>query len=348
MTDKRRPTMMDVATLSGVSQTTVSLVLNGIAEARVSDETIARVKKAAKSLNYTHAVGREGSGVRPDNAVVGMIVDEMATDPWMAIALEGVREKGAATGHDVVIFVTSGDAEAETTAVRTLTKLNLAGLIYGTIQTRAVTPPAPVLEQHVVLLNCYMPNRTMPSVTPGEVVGGRTATQHLIELGHRRIGVIQGEDWMDASKDRLKGYRQALAGADISFDESLVRPGNWEPSAGYAQTMELMRLARPPSSIFCCNDLMALGCIEALKELGKRIPEDVSVVGYDDREFAQFVHPSLTTVILPHFEMGVLAAELLLERIDSPGKSPPQLKAECPLVVRDSAGPPPSQQPSGS
>lgn len=343
MTDKRKSTMTDVATLAGVSQTTVSLVLNGIAEARVSDETIARVKKAAKSLSYAHAIRRTGTGARQDSGVVGFIVDEMSTDPWMAMALDGVREKIAESGQDVVTFVTSGDADAEATAIRTLAKLNLTGVIYGTIQTRAVTPLAAVLEQHAVLLNCYLPDRSIPSVTPGEVVGGRRATQHLIQLGHGRIAIIQGEDWMDASRDRLKGYRQALAAADISFNESLVRPGNWEPSAGYAQTIELMRLSKPPSAIFCCNDLMALGCLEALRELGKRIPEDVSVVGYDNREIAQFIHPSLTTILLPHFEMGVQAAELLLERVDQPGTPAAQLKSECPLIERESAGPPPPQ-----
>jgi LacI family transcriptional regulator len=339
--DKRRPTMTDVATLAGVSQTTVSIVLNGIAEARVSDETIARVRKAAKSLNYVHAVRRVSSAERKETSIVGFIVDEMSTDPWMAIALDGIREKAAESGQDVMTFVTSGDAEAEATAVRTLTKLNLTGVIYGTIQTRAVTPAAEVLEQHVVLLNCFVTDRSIPSITPGEVVGGRNATQHLIELGHRRIAIIQGEDWMDASKDRLKGYKQALAAADIGFDAKLVRPGNWEPSAGYAQTMELMKLAKPPSAIFCCNDLMALGCLEALKELGKRIPEDVSIFGYDDREIAQFVHPSLSTVLLPHHEMGAMSVELLMERIDHPGVSSAQLKSDCPLVIRKSAGAPP-------
>lgn len=340
MIDKRKPTMTDVAALAGVSQTTVSLVLNGIAEARVSDETIARVRKAAKSLNYAHAVRRNLPGTRQDGSVIGFIIDEVATDPWMAIALDGIREKTAVSGQDVLTFVTSGDAEAEATAIRTLGKLNLTGVIYGTIQTRAVTPAPAVLAQNVVLLNCYLADRSAASVTPGEVVGGRCATQHLIDLGHKRIAIIQGEEWMDASKDRLKGYRQALAAADLAVDETLIRPGNWEPSAGYAQTLELMRLNQPPSGIFCCNDLMALGCIEALKELGKNIPRDVSVIGYDDREIAQFIHPPLTTILLPHFEMGSLAVELLLERIEQPGLPPAQLKAECPLVARNSAGPP--------
>ena len=259
MNDKRKPTMIDVAALAGVSQTTVSLVLNGIAEARVSDETIARVKKAVRSLNYAHAVRRPTGSQRQDAAVIGFVVDEISTDPWMAVALDGIRERTAATGQDVITFVTSGDVDAESAAVRSLQKLNLTGIIYGTIQTRSVTLSTAMQGQHVVLLNAYVADRLVPSVTPGEVVGGRSATQHLIELGHKRIAIIQGEDLMEASKDRLKGYRQGLASADILFDQVLVRPGNWEPSAGYTQTKELMALASPPTAIFCCNDLMALG-----------------------------------------------------------------------------------------
>lgn len=340
MPESRRPTMMDVAAAAGVSQTTVSLVLNGIAEARVSEETIERVRKAAEALNYSHNARRSGADERRDAVVIGFIVDEISTDPWMALALEGAREKAAEEGCEMVTFVTNGDAKAELSAVHMLLKLNFSGLIYGAIQTRAVTPPPPLLARSTVLLNCYVEGRNVPSVTPGEVVGGRSATQHLIDLGHRRIAIIQGEEWMDASRDRLKGYRQALSAADMPFDEALVRPGNWEPSAGYEQTLALMGIANPPTAIFCSNDMMALGCYQALRTRGLSVPQDVSVVGYDDREVAQFLHPPLTTVLLPHYDMGAMAVELLLERISASEKSSPQLKAECPLVVRNSAGPP--------
>ena len=127
-------------------------------------------------------------------------------------------------------------------------------------------------------MNCYTADRSLPSIMPGEILGGQTATSRLIRAGHRRIGLIEGEVWMDASRDRLKGYRQALANAEILYDPDLVRPGNWEPSAGYEQTHQLMNLKDPPTAIFCSNDLMALGCYEALKELGERIPEDVAVM----------------------------------------------------------------------
>ena len=340
MTRPRRPTMMDVAAKAGVSQTTVSLVLNGIAEARVSAETTRRVHEAAEALGYVHNARSAADVPFVNQPVIGFIVDEVATDPWMALALEGARERAISQGIEILTVVTNGDAAAEAAAVARLSKLNLAGLIYGAIQTRAVTPPAPMLDRPLVLLNCHLDSYAVPSVVPGEVVGGRSATQHLIRLGHRRIAIIQGEAWMEASRDRLKGYRQALAAADIAFDEQLVRPGNWEPSAGYEQTIALMQLPAPPTAIFCSNDMMALGSYEALRTLGLRIPDDVSVVGYDDRELAQFLHPPLTTVLLPHYEMGATAVELLLEFVESPGRAPPQLKVECPLVVRQSAAAP--------
>ena len=164
-----------------------------------------------------------------------------------------------------------------------------------------------------VLLNCHAANGSLASVVPGEVAGGHAATDVLIRAGHRRIGYINGEASMEASRHRLRGYRQALATADLPFDPDLVREGNWQPLSGYEATLALMALPSPPTAIFCANDLMAVGCYEALRELGLRIPEDVAVMGYDDREIAQHLHPPLSSVLLPHFEMGSIAAEILID-----------------------------------
>ena len=141
---------------------------------------------------------------------------------------------------------------------------------------------------------------------------------------------------MEASRNRLKGYRQALAAADLPFDPELTRDGNWQPVSGYERTHELMRLPSPPTAIFCANDLMAIGCYEALRELGLRIPDDVAVMGYDDREIARHLHPPLTTVLLPHFEMGTIAAEMLFDAAVRPTARPEQVKVECVLVKRSS------------
>ncbi len=328
--------MTDIAALAGVSQTTVSLVLNNALGARLSGQTRQRVLGAAKQLGYRLIKRGVSKAATTDAAAIGFMVDEMSTDPWCAMALDGAREKAWEHGLTISVAVTRGDAEMEQAAHAQFLQQPLLGLIYGTIQTRQITPSPALSRIPTVLLNCYVTDRSLPSIVPGEVLGGRTATERLIQAGHRRVGLIQGEAWMDAMRDRLKGYRQTLASHEIPFDPALVRPGNWEPSAGFEQTHELMKLADPPTAIFCANDLTALGCFEALKELGLRIPEDVAVIGYDDREIAQFMRPPLTTILLPHFEMGTLAVEYILDHADRPEKRAAQLKVECPLIERGS------------
>ena len=334
--------MTDIASLAGVSQTTVSLVLNDALGARLADQTRERVLDAAKALDYKLVKRGARKLSATDATVIGFVVDEMSTDPWCAIALDGARDKAWEYGLTVRVAVTRGDAEMEQAVLAQMTSQSLLGLIFGTIQTREIKPSPALFRIATVLLNCHVSDRSLPSITPDEVQGGRTATERLILAGHRRIALIEGEVWMEASRDRLEGYRQALTHAEIPFDPVLVRPGNWEPSTGYEQTHRLMKLSKPPSAIFCANDLMALGSYEALKELGLRIPADVSVVGYDDREMARSMRPPLTTVLLPHLEMGTLAAETIVAQANRPSGRPPQIKVECPLVERDSVGPAPA------
>src|SRR4029079_8540468 len=191
------------------------------------------------------------------------------------------------------------------------------------------------------LLNCYTEPRKHISILPSEVAGGFAATAHLTELGHRRIAFINGEPWMDASVDRLKGYQQALATVDVAFDPALVRYGDWLPLTGYQHTLDLLALDDRPSAIFCGNDLMAIGALEAISELGLRVPDDVSVMGYDDQELARYTHPPLSTLVLPNYEMGRRAAEALLDTVVH-GKSlkAMTLKVDGPLVPRGSTSAP--------
>ena len=331
----RRPTMIDVANEARVSQTTVSLVLNHADGARLSADTRERVAKAAAKLGYRP--GRRGGASTNQRAqTIAFICDEISTDPWTAIGFDGVREKAWERGYTVTIMATRGDADMESAALAQLAAQPLAGLVYATINTRLIHTPRDLPDLPTVLLNCHVADASLPSVVPGEVAGGHSATDYLIRAGHKRIGYINGESTMEASRQRLKGFRQALATADLPFDPDLMREGNWQPLSGYEATLELMRLPSPPTAIFCANDLMAIGCYDALRELELRVPDDVAVMGYDDREIAQHIHPPLTTVLLPHFEMGALAAEILFDAIDRPGARPPQLKVECPIVERRS------------
>lgn len=326
--------MTDVARRAGVSQTTVSLVLNEADGARVSSETRARVLRAAERLGYR--MQRDRAPQRSDLRLIGMLVDQISTDPWTAIALDGARERAAEFGVALSIAVTGGVPGTEDAMIDQWRRLSLAGVIYATINTRLVSVPSRLAAIPTILLNCYAADRALLSVVPGEVAGGHTAAERLIRAGHERIGFIGGEPWMDAAQDRLKGYRRALATSDLPFDDALVRHGDWQASSGYRHTQALMALERPPTAIFCCNDLMALGCFEALKEAGRRIPADVAVIGYDDREIAQHLHPPLTTVLLPHFDMGALAAEMLVGGSGPAVGDAAPITLACPLVERES------------
>jgi len=337
-----RPTMIDVARVAGVSQATVSLVLNGSPGARFSLSTRTRVTRAADELGYRFV--RRTKGRAPGEQVIGFIADEITTDPWMALAFDGAREKALEYGYTAYLTVASGDLESDFFGLPEGSEPSLLGVIYGTILTRRVEPPPALLRRRTVLLNCYDTKRRLPSVLPGDLVGGRVATERLIRAGRRRIALITGQQGLDATRDRLKGYRQALASHDIPFEPELVRPGNWEPSSGYAMTKLLMALDRPPDAIFCANDLMAVGCYDALREAGRRIPGEVAVVGFDDREIAQSMRPSLTTLVLPQREMGAIAATMLIEAAGGLVTAPTQIKVECPLVERASVQSPRSSK----
>lgn len=332
---KTGPTMMDVARHAGVSQATVSLILNGNAGARFSAGTRNRVKRIAAELGYT-LVRRGKRQTSQAQAVLAFVADEIATDPWMTLAFDGAREAALEHGYAACLSVSRGDLEADVTGLEMAGNRQILGVIYGTILTRRVELSAQLLKYPTVLVNCYTADRSLPAILPGDLLGGRTATETLIRAGRRRIAMINGQQGVDATRERLKGYRQALASHDLPYDDDLVHPGNWEPSSGYEITRKLMALPNPPDGIFCANDMMAMGCYDALRELGLRIPDDVSVVGFDDREIAQFLRPALTTLVLPHREMGALAAETLIDMVGGLRGGHHQIKVECPLVERRS------------
>jgi LacI family transcriptional regulator len=336
----KRVTMTDVAQHAGCSQSTVSVVLNGTLGIKISLETRQRVADAVTELGYRHAksLPRRGTGIRQ----IAMIFDQISTSPEPVVSIDGAREAAWETGHVIAAFQTYNDAEMEPRTIDVALRNRVEAVIYATVMTRQVTVPEALYNAGVpvVLLNCFSADRQFRSVVPAETAGGRRATEALIAAGHRRIAHITGEMWMDAARDRLKGYREALAAAGIADDPNLVAEGNWLPSAGYENTRALMSLPNPPTAIFCSNDRMAVGCYEALKELGLRIPDDVSVIGYDDDELARHLSPLLTTLVLPHRLMGRWAVEQAKTPMAPGGLKYPVVRLECPLIERDSVGPP--------
>ena len=350
---RQRVTMQDVARVAGCSQATVSFVLNGNTSANISEPTRQRVLQVARELDYRPAGGLgPRRGRAQATGAIAVVIDNLSTSPEGIVMFDGVRQ--IAREMDVLVLVaeTDNDPAVEPRTLEMFIEMGVQAILYTCIFTRAVEIPNALRETTVpvVLLNCYARDGqgrdgfgrdgALPAVVPGEVAGGHRATDALIDAGHRRIGTITGEMFMEAAQDRLQGYRNALATADIPFAPELVIEGDWSPSAGYRGTRALLALDRPPTAIFCQNDRMAIGCYEALKETGRRIPGDISVVGYDDTEVARHMSPPLTSLILPGRAMGRWAVEQALGGAGHPSGGARVVKLECALVERLSVAPP--------
>ncbi len=330
--------MSDVAARLGISQASVSLVLNNVPGTRISRATRERVLAVAKELGYAK-VERSGSG----NGVVGFVINELTTSPHAASLIEGARDEAAENACLLSVFGTQGNVQSETEALDYLGSRPLVGIIYAALLTQAVQPPSRLLDIPTVLLNCHAPGDPFPSIVPGDVAGGFAATAALLDAGHRRIAMVNGEDWIEAARDRLRGYRQALATYDVAADPRLILSGGWTLASGREQTHRLLDLPHPPTAIFCFCDRMAVGAYEAVRARGLSVPDDVSIVGFDDEILAADMCPPLTTVELPHDAMGRWAVTRLLDLAGHPpgDRKFRKLKMECRLVARHSIAAPP-------
>ncbi|SDI36075.1 LacI family DNA-binding transcriptional regulator [Aliiruegeria lutimaris] len=341
---KQRVTMQDISRIAGCSQSTVSFVLNANTSVKISEPTRRRVLEVARELGYRPASlpGLNRNRGRSEGTIA-FVIDKISTSPEGIVALDGVRQIARNLGAIVLVAETDGDPMLEPRTLEMFIEMGVQAIIYACIFTREVSLPNALVETTtpVVLLNCYTPDGQRPAVVPGEIAGGHRATAALLAAGHRRVGTITGEVFMEATRDRLQGYRNALATADIPFAPELVVEGDWSASAGYRGTRKLMALDQPPTAIFCQNDRMAVGCYEALKEMGKRIPEDISVVGYDDEEIARHLSPPLTSLILPSRAMGRWCVERIMQGDMESDDAGALVKLECELVERDSIAPPP-------
>lgn len=336
-----RPTMTEIGRLAGVSQSTVSLILNDVRGAKLARATRENVLRIAQELGYPLTRHVQARARQQRNLIV-YLTDELSTSPHTMQTIEGAKDGAWDADCLLAVFATRSDPDHERAVLsQMLDNPSLLGVIYSTIFTRAAVLPPALANVPTVLVNCHVRERTHCSVVPGDVMGGFSATMHLIEAGHRRIGFINGEMWLEAASDRLKGYRQALSTAEIPFDPDLVREGNWQVSGGFAHAQSLLSQPQRPTALFCANDLMAVGAMDAARKLKLDVPKKLSIVGYDDQDIAGHTRPPLTTVLLPNYEMGRWAAEALIAQVRSgTGTRRASIKIDCPLVPRGSVSTP--------
>jgi LacI family transcriptional regulator len=342
--DRRKATIRDVAAAAGVSVTTVSPVLNEVDGARIAEETRARVREAAQALSYVPS--RLARGLRTQRTnIIGLLSDHIATTPHAGKIILGAQEEALSRGWILLIFNTGGDRGVERREAAAMLAHEVEGVLYASMYHRVVTLPSVLASVPTVLLDARTADPSVPAVVPDEVAGGRTAVAELLRQGHRRIGFVTNRDDIPATHGRLRGYQEALRSAGCAFDAGLVAVAESESGGGYLAARALLTRPKRPTALFCFNDRMAMGAYRAAAEMGLAIPADLSVVGFDNQEIiADGLYPGLTTVALPHYEMGQWAVRALTRLIESrPGgreRASPHLMA-CPLVRRRSVGPPP-------
>ncbi len=332
----RNVTIAMIARLAGVSVPTVSRVINGRSD--VSPQTRERVEGLLTQHGYRR---RSPAGRRPGSALVDLVFNDLDS-PWAVEIIRGVEDVAHASGAGTVVSAIHQRTSSAKQWLDNMRGRSTEGVIFV---TSMVAPPLQAeLRRRGVPVVIVDPAGVAPQEAPTigatNWAGSLGANQYLLGLGHRRIGFIAGPPQLMCSRARLDGYRAALDAAGVAIDDALIRPGNFYHESGYAAGTDLLALPDAPTAIFASSDQMALGVYEAVRKRGLRVPDDVSVVGFDDLPEVRWCSPPLTTVRQPLAEMGMLAARTVLRLANGERIESPRFELATELVVRDSTAPP--------
>jgi LacI family transcriptional regulator len=332
-----RAGIRQVALRAGVSVTTVSHALNGTRF--VSDAARAKVEEAAHALGYVPSeVARwlKHSTTR----TLGMLVPNNS-NPYFAEIIRGVERYCYGAGYSLLLCNSDDDAQRQADRLRVLGERRVDGLVLvASGEDAQIVACCKDLHLPLVLVDREIDSIAADLVEVDHAAGGELATAHLLSLGHDRVACIGGPAKLRPSQQREAGWRLALAKAGIKpRADELVR-GDFGPQGGAAALTRLLRSARPPSAVFVCNDLMAIGALHAAHAAGVNVPGDLSVVGFDDIELAAYTTPGLTTVAQPKEAIGTAAAKLVLERLRDGRSEPRRLILQPELRVRGSSAAP--------
>lgn len=332
----RRPTLRDVAEGAGVHPATASRALNPDTRHLVSRGTVERVDRIAASLGYrVNPVARSLKTAR--SATIGLIVPDLL-NPLFPPIVRGVEDVLGAIGYSAWIVNTDNDPTREAAAVEAMHARNVEGFVFATARLEH-----PLIEQlaaadfPLVLVNRRLARTDIPSVTADDVSGVAMAMRHLVELGHEKIAHLAGPQDLSTGVARLRAFRQALEDHGLeNAAERIVACKEWTQAAGAEAADRLFDSGAEFTAVFAGNDLLALGCYDALARRGLRCPEDISVVGFNDIPFIDRFNPPMTSVRIPQYEIGAEAARLLLEELREPSRHPRSIVLPLELRVRGS------------
>jgi DNA-binding LacI/PurR family transcriptional regulator len=342
MAKKRRATMEDVARAAGVSRTTVSFVLNDSPNTNIPQATRLRILQAAQDLDYVPNIQALNLATG-QTMLIGLVLrqtpEQMSADAFLGEVIRGATRRIESDGYHLLVHAAEPDAPQNSTYGQLVRTHKVDGLI---IASPLINDPEVELlhnEGTPIVLHGAPDISDIPSVDVDNTQGAYTAVQHLIDLGHQRIGHISNAPLSyTSSRDRLSGYRQALTDAGITFDTSLVYEGEFTDASSYEPMHQMLDLPEPPTAVFIGSDVVALGAIDAIHSRGLHIPDDISVIGFDDVSLGKYLRPALTTVHLPAYELGRQAGEMILQIMRGNPLPNSQVRLPTELVIRSSTG----------
>ena len=330
-------TIKDVARRSGVSSMTVSRVING--SERVSSETRRRVEHAIAELGYVPSRLARGL-IRQKTGTLALIVPDVA-NPFFTLVVRGAEDVARRAGYRMILCDTRADLTIEREGIEEMLAHRVEGIAIAPVSDRSREHLQRVASfgVQVVLIDRTVPGVECDVVVGDNSAGARRLVEHLISLGHRRIGFITESDDVSTARDRRQAYEATLESAGIAVDPSLIVRSTVDPSGGYDGMHRLLELEEPPTAVFAVNNLVAVGAIEAVRARGLEVPDDVALVCFDDIEYASRLYPFLTVMAQPAETLGTLGTQLLLERVE--GRAPDQTRIvilPAQFIVRQSSG----------
>jgi LacI family transcriptional regulator len=329
-----RITITDIAREAGVSVPTVSRVLNGRADVAAGTRA-----KVAGLLEH-HGYRRRGSRQVARANLIDLVFNDLDS-PWAVEIIRGVEEVAHTSGMGTVVSAIHRRSSAAQQWMQNLQARASDGVILVTsgLEPKLQAELRRLQVPTVVIDPAGVPGLAVPTIGATNWAGGLSATEHLISLGHRRIGLIAGPPRLLCSRARLDGYRAALDAAGLTA-EGLVYEGDFYHESGFAGAGQLLDSAQPPTAFFASSDQMALGVYEAVRRRGLRVPDDISVVGFDDLPESTWASPPLTTVRQPLAQMGMVAARTILRLLQGDQLESPKVELATELIVRESTAPP--------